>query len=285
MLKRIVIIASVLVIAVVFIIKNTNYNDSGSELSNSQSEAIVENQETLKKTNENSKESDNEKITYKTVGGITFVGRGDITVTPLKESKAKIPNLSRPVSIPKIYDQPKAKRLSDLINEAAAYLKNNPDDVTTWLQLAKLRKMIDDYVGAAEIWEFLTEIDPTNSTVRFNLAELYRLYLKDFSKSEYSYKEAIRMDKKNVAYYVGLYELYRYSYKKDTDLAIQILLSGINNIPESTELKVLAGNYYKEKNNFAKAKEFYESAEKIFLSQGNSQMAAIVREDILRLTR
>ncbi len=208
-------------------------------------------------------------------------GTGDYTVeeVPL----AHYPSLERPVVVPIVFQGEARKIMEKNIASTIALLKKNQEDTTAWSRLATYRKIIDDYVGAAEISEFLVERGSNDPTLFGNLGELYHLYLKEYAKSETNYKKAISLSPKNLGLYRGLHELYRYSYKKETTLAADILKEGIVKNPEAIELMVLLGNYYRDKDDATDARVYYEKAVVEARKQGNVALAAQIESDLQKL--
>ncbi len=134
-------------------------------------------------------------------------------------------------------------RAKDKINEALKKLKENPDLFDQWLVLGVYYKLIGDYEGTKEVWEYAGKIRLESSTPFNNLGDLYAYYLKDNKKAEENFLKALENDLKNNSLYRNLYDFYRYVIKDD-DKAKEILKKGIEFNPDSSQdLKYLLDNY------------------------------------------
>lgn len=215
------------------------------------------------------------------LGNLGIVGEGDFTVeqVPINEG-IKAPNLNRPIVFPAGVNTEFKRIMTERINKTSAELKKNPENIDAWLDLAIHRKTIDDYKGAAEIWEYVLEFQPDNSVVLGNLGELYHFYLKDYPKSENYYKRAIALDQTRISLYRGLHELYKYSYKKDTTAAADILKTGLERNPNNTDLLILLGLYYREKGDKNSARLYYEQALAIAKQTQNQALVDALERDL-----
>ena len=105
--------------------------------------------------------------------------------------------------------------------------------------LGVYRKIIGDYEGAREVWEYASAIRPQNSVSFNNLGELYAYYLKNNKKAEENYAKAIENDPSAIYIYRNFFDFYRY-FAKDTAKARAILEKGIAANPAtSSDLKNL----------------------------------------------
>lgn len=226
---------------------------------------------------------DNSPITATSTSNLDFDigGDGDFVVeqVPINEG-IPAPDLARPIVFPAGVSEEFKRIMTERINKTSAELKKNPENIDVWLDLAIHRKTIDDYKGAAEIWEYVLEFQPDNSVVLGNLGELYHLYLKDYPKSENYYKSAIALDQTRIALYRGLHELYKYSYKKETTAAADILKIGLERNPDNTDLLILLGVYYKDTGDKKSARLYYTEALSIAKVAGNTQFAEAIERDL-----
>ena len=159
-------------------------------------------------------------------------------------NQIQIPNLDRPIDIPQNLT---TEDIQNLIREKMAKLiadlKKNPSLFNTWLQLAIDRKMIHDYEGAKEIWDYLTVAMPNNPVAFHNLGDLYGYFLKDNQKAEENFLKALEKGPDQAYIYRSVYEFYRYVMKDDAK-AKDILRKGIELNPNtSQDLKNLLDNY------------------------------------------
>ena len=196
-----------------------------------------------------------------------------------------IPSLDRPITFPKSYDNnPDARRITrETIESLSEELKGDPTRFSTWIDLGIYRKGIEDYEGAAEAWKFAGEIRPQNNISFHNLGDLYHFFLKDFPKSEQAFKQAIQNDPTYVPSYLSLADLYKYSYKTDTDLGALTLLDGIRVNGESVAFLSALGSYYKELGDKAKAIEYYQKAFLKAKADGNTELQSAYEREIRAL--
>ena len=168
-------------------------------------------------------------------GGVAKVEMVSVENTPAPA----IPSLDKPLIFPDGFTDDAKKVVTEKTRRLTADLKNNPDNFSAWLDLAIYRKMIHDYQGAKEIWEYLNKAYPTQSISFGNLGDLYHYFLKDFPKAEVNFKQAIANSPNRIDLYRGLFELYKYSYKQNTSAAEDILLSGLKANPDNPDLQNL----------------------------------------------
>jgi tetratricopeptide (TPR) repeat protein len=109
------------------------------------------------------------------------------------------------------------------------------------MNLAVLRKMIDDYEGARQIWEFLTLASPQQPGPFANLASLYAFDLKDPVRAKENFTKAIQKNPKDVSVYRNAYDFYRY-FLKDNNQAKLMLTEGIAQT-KSPDLQYLLDHY------------------------------------------
>ncbi len=155
----------------------------------------------------------------------------------------KIPNLDRPLNITANLPEDAQKIAKDKIEKLTSELKQNPALFEDWLVLGIYRKMIGDYEGAKECWEYAAAINPQSPTPFNNLGDLYANYLKDGKKAEENFLIAIKNNPGQIYVYRSTYELYRYVLKDDAK-AKAILEQGIKANPTtSQDLQNLLNNY------------------------------------------
>ena len=127
-----------------------------------------------------------------------------------------------------------------------------------WFNLAIIYHNANDYEGAAEIWKFLAQVIPTDTTSRDNLGKVYHFSLPDYPKSESYFNQSLAIDPTDLNAYLGLFELYEYSYKTDTTAAADILNKAITQFPDRLDLVLTLGVYYEDQGNYVKAREVLE---------------------------
>jgi len=205
-----------------------------------------------------------------------------------KEQEIDYPELTSSIVFPDSLSEDArviiANNIATLINK----LEKEENSFGGWFDLAAQYKIIEDYESTRDIWEFLGESFTGNNTVFSNLGNLYHYDLKDFPKSEESFRKAIENDKSNIQSYIGLHELYKYSYKQETSLVIDILIEGIEDNPINIDLMITLANYYKERGNMSKgdqtnAQKYYEQAREKAQKLGNTQLIEAITQEISNL--
>lgn len=122
-------------------------------------------------------------------------------------------------------------------------LSENYNQPGLWIQLGLLRKLIGDYSGAKEAWEYACLLKDSDFVCHANLGDLYAYYLADGVKAEQNFLKAIQISPNQPYLYEKTYEFYRYVLKNDAK-AKDILKKGIEANPESSqELQKLLNNY------------------------------------------
>ena len=182
------------------------------------------------------------------IGGVTIQGEGDmkgVKIEPVAITNNKpaanvpLPDLNKEIKITADMNE-EAKRIATAkIQDLSSQLKKNSDNLENWLVLGVYRKMIGDYEGAREVWEYASTIRPQSSIPLNNLGDLYAYYIKDEAKAEEYFLRAISIDPSNLYLYFKITDFYR-DFNKDTAKARAILEQGIAANPStSSDLKNL----------------------------------------------
>jgi len=177
------------------------------------------------------------------VGDATAEGTGDFTVkidqatttsvtnnTKAALPKIPLPNLDREVVMPGRFSAEEQKIFLDKINASISVLKKHHGSFADWINLGLRRKMIDDYEGARQAWEYASALSPINSLSFGNLGVLYGYYLKDNVQAEKNFLKSIENDPRQSALYFQTFEFYR-DVIKDNMKAVAIMQKAIKNIP------------------------------------------------------
>ncbi|MFY9463105.1 MAG: hypothetical protein WAP52_02885 [Candidatus Sungiibacteriota bacterium] len=172
-------------------------------------------------------------------------GTGDYTVeaVPLSAGNAPagMPQLRRPVVFSSAFP-PEAQRLmTQKIDASIGALEKDSRLFDEWMQLAMLRKTVDDYEGARQIWEFLKTTNPKQASPYANLAALYTYELKNPTLAEQNFAQAMQKGPKDISVYRNAYDFYRY-VRKDDAKAKQTLQDGIKET-QSPDLQYLLDHY------------------------------------------
>ena len=139
-------------------------------------------------------------------------------------------------------------------------LKQDAADPGTWTNLGAIRKIIGDFEGAKQAWEYVAILSPKNTTPLYNLADLYGNFLKQYGTAEKYYKKVISIDPLDTNAYRNLFDLYNNVYKIGSGAAPSILKQGIAANPNAIDLHVLLARYYRAQNDTANAKVQYDAA-------------------------
>ena len=158
-----------------------------------------------------------------------------------KIARLDIPELRRPTIFSSVFSVEAQGIMRRRLEANIAALEKDPRNFFDWMNLAILRKTVDDYEGARQIWEFLKTTNPEQPGPYANLASLYGFELKDSSRAEENFIEAIRKGPKEVSVYRNAYDFYRYALKDD-DRARRMLQDGIAQTG-SPDLQYLLDHY------------------------------------------
>lgn len=224
-------------------------------------------------------------------GAYLFLGSQNEESSEVGESQVfnasvEAPSLERELTFPANFPE-EARQIAlqnqETLSEA---LTENPTDFASWLDLAILYKTVEDFEGAEEIWLFLNEAVAGQSISFHNLGNLYHLHLQDFEEAEAQYEQAIENTPTNLIHYFGLHELYRYSYKTDSALAVDTLVDALEvaaGTPGEIDVYVTLGSYYKEKGDRTNAIENYTKARDGAEEFGNEKLVTQLETEIRAL--
>ena len=147
----------------------------------------------------------------------------------------RVPNLDRPFTPRADLPESIQKEASDRVAAATQGLRENPDTLVLWLELAVYRKGANDLEGAEEIWLYATQKWPEDPVSYNNLADLYQNYLNDNGKAELDWRKRIGLTPQNAGGYRNLSDLYRYKLN-DMGRARTILEEGLEKNPNHPDL-------------------------------------------------
>lgn len=154
-------------------------------------------------------------------------------------------------------------RYQERFDSAVQEAQTIDDFVNPWLEIGSIKKAVGDYEGAEAAWLQANEIRPGNSTSFGNLADLYTNFLVDYEKAIPMYETAIANSQGeflNTQFYRRYYEFYLY-HLKDYEKTEELLLQGIKDNPADSELVILLAQFYfEQRDDVAKAIEYYEKA-------------------------
>ncbi|MDP3770457.1 MAG: tetratricopeptide repeat protein [bacterium] len=157
----------------------------------------------------------------------------------------------------KLFSESDKQELYRSLQNYGKSVKENPDFFSGWLQLGLLKKVIGDFEGARDAWDYAGVIRPLNDVSFANLGELYWRYLRLYPQSETNFKVAITNNPSNAGTYVSLSDLYYYSLKEKQDMADDIILQGIAVNPQSIDLPKALAALYERMGQYALAIEWW----------------------------
>lgn len=196
------------------------------------------------------------------------------------DTSLKQPDIHKELAFPADFPKDAQKVISENTETLRSEIENEPTNFGAWLDLAIQYKTVNDHEYAAEIWEYLAEAVPTQSVQFNNLGNIYHFFLKDFEKSEKNYITALENSPEQTIYYIGLHELYKYSYKQDTSLAEDTLLEGIEKTENPIDLVNTLARYYKDQGDTKKAIKYFTEARDQAQNLGNKQFADQMQAEI-----
>ncbi|MDP6585486.1 MAG: tetratricopeptide repeat protein [Anaerolineales bacterium] len=147
------------------------------------------------------------------------------------------PDLDREVSFPAHIPEDVREILAKDITDISNALRDNPNEFSLWIDLGINRKIVEDYEGARQAWEYASLINPTNNISFANLGDLYGYYLKDNQKAKENYGRAIENGPSSIWIYFNTASFYRDI--GDLETARSIVEQGIEWNPDVEELKEL----------------------------------------------
>jgi len=162
-------------------------------------------------------------------------------------------------------------------DETKEILQKDPDTFDSWIYLGVLKKGVNDYEGARDVWVYAGRIRPKSSPPFANLADLYANFLNDPQKAKEAIETAIANDPEDYNFYVALAELYRYKLSGQEKLYEKTMLEAIAKFPDNANLIGPLAVYYRETGQVAKAIEYYE---KLLVLSPNNAMA---KQDLAEL--
>lgn len=158
----------------------------------------------------------------------------------------------------KLFSEEQKQDLYRAIGNYGAAVKENADYFNGWLELGLLKKVIGDFEGARDAWEYAGVIRPQNSVSFSNLGELYWRYLPDFPRSEMNFRTAIAKNPADVMVYVSLSHLYLYSYTGKFDRADEVIVEGLTVNPDNIDLLKALARVYEVQKDYAHAIKTWE---------------------------
>ena len=183
------------------------------------------------------------------------IDNSDTPVTQLP--KAPIPALNREFVVPEILAEEFRIQILNQHNSIIATLKENPELRGDWLQLALLRKSVEDYVGAEEIWLYMTKVWNLDHVAFGNLGNLYSSELPDIDKALSYFVQALEKRPDNLNYYNNIYNIFRFRLE-DNARAISLLEQGEDLLPDEIYFPKKQAEHYRDTGDVENAKKFFQ---------------------------
>mgnify|MGYP001214834296 CR=1 FL=1 len=141
--------------------------------------------------------------------------------------------------------------------------------------MAIIKKILHDYQGAGDIWNYVGEKRPKNSLSFYNLGMLYTFDLKDNELAEKNFLQALANAEGEVGneqYYYGIADFYNYNAPEKKGNLEKILLAAIEaeQYKDSLELITLLARYYSENKQKDLALKYWQKA--LLLSPNNDEI-------------
>lgn len=209
----------------------------------------------------------------------------DYALTGLQDGSyaGPVPDVERDVQFSPTTSEDVRAVIRAKVGELQAKLKQVPHDGNVWMELALRYHSAGDYQGAKEVWEFLVASGPTNVTALGNLGRLHHFELKEFEKSEEYFRAAIEANPARPEAYYELFDLYRYSFKKDTSAAPDILKEAMPIFPDDYGLPAGLGIYYRDRGQSGLARTYFEQALTIARAQNNMNAVQSLGNELANL--
>ena len=174
----------------------------------------------------------------------------------------------------KLFSESQKQDLYRSLQNFGKTVKEHPDFFNGWIQLGLLKKIIGDFEGARDAWEYASLISPKNSLSFANLGELYWRYLRIYPKAEINFKTSIQNNPNDPGTYVSLSDLYFYSLKEKSDLSDDVLLQGLVANPHSMDLTKALARLYERTGQYANAIEWWQKV--LVNDPKNTDLAATI---------
>lgn len=174
---------------------------------------------------------------------------------------------------PKEFVERYRKQLDNVVFSVRQY----PKDEVYWIEAGIIKKQFDNFIGARDAWEYARILNPRSGVAYHNLGNLYSLYLQDFKKAEVNYQAFLSLDRLTAQPYLVLSDFYKDFYKEKSGLADDVLLAGLEYLPEDPNLILNLAIYYKSVGDKAEAIKYFEWFLKLPDLNG-AQVAAVQKE-------
>ena len=219
---------------------------------------------------------------------LNYDEEGKLIITPVEVSQKDLPpapDLDRKITFSDDFPNDQKDKTITKIKEIISILKKDTTSFENWIELGSYRKMIGDFEGALEAWEYASKISPSSTVSFSNLGNLYQYSLQDYKKAEEYFLKALEVDSSYMINYINLHDLYKLSYKQSTNEAIGILSKGLKTYPNELTLLVPLAIDYKEAGDKENALIYYKKASEVAKETKNNSLYTEFQKEISNLTQ
>lgn len=226
---------------------------------------------------------------------LVILGIGYYFLNEFYLSKNKTENQNIAVSLDQIFEfkvvrsdltQEQINKYQSEFNEDVKRILASPDkfNFDALNGMAMIKKILYDFEGARDAWEYISIMRPKNSLSFFNLGNLYAEEFKDNQKAEYNFLKCLENsegESGNEQYYRGIVNFYTYYYPERKEQIEKILLEILKTeqYKKSQDVLALLATYYQNNNQNNKALEYWQKV--LELDPENE----VVKEEIERLKK
>lgn len=173
-----------------------------------------------------------------------------------------------------LYSEEQRNNLYANIKNLGQAVKKDSGYFFGWMQLGLIKKVIGDFAGARDAWEYAGLISPANTTSFANLGEIYWRYLPDFPRAEKNFRISLKNKPNEFSTYDSLSQLYFFSYKEKKNLAYDVLLEGMTINPYDPNFPRALASLYERDGNWTKALEWWQKV--LVAEPRNTDVAAAI---------
>jgi tetratricopeptide (TPR) repeat protein len=197
--------------------------------------------------------------------------------------QGELPPLSHEVEFDSGVPEDARAIIRNNIEEARSLLETEPADGNAWMDLALWYHAAGDYQAAIGVWEFIVSNTPNNITALVNLGRVFHFEKPDYPRAESYLRDAIAANPARQEAYYELFDLYRYSYKRDTTAAVDIVKEALKVFPEDTGFIVLLGTHYRDLGKLGLARQYFVSALEIARTNNNLDLVTTLNAELAKL--
>ncbi len=158
------------------------------------------------------------------------------------------------ITIPADLDDATRARLQTDIDDKKKMYAEKPDIWETWIAIGGLKYSLNDYDGAIEAYKKSLAITPNNILGLRNIAEVYRLGIKDYKQAASYYRLAIKNNFSDPDLYIQLAQISQYQLK-DNSAAEKTIMEGMVKLGNDRSLLGALINFYESTGNRPKYEE------------------------------